>query len=160
AAPSGIATAEAFGTAKLSLALTGAGNIATAEALGTPIVSTPGGAQTISDAGGIASAESFGAAAISAVQAAAGAGQVIRRRRVFVSIDDAVRPRPALPEAQALGALGIASLEAFGVAALRASARIEPAPIAPRSDMGSPTLRMRRPRALRRAEERGLLFAA
>ncbi|MCI0430771.1 MAG: hypothetical protein L0210_09565 [Rhodospirillales bacterium] len=174
ATPSAIASAEAFGTAKLNLALTGAGAIASAEALGTPIVSTPGGAQTLSGAGGIASAEAFGTAAISAAQAAAGAGPAIGPRIIFVS--------SRAPQAQALGPAGIGSAEAFGIAAVTSIARvapasiaqaggfgiakitsiahIAPASIAPRSAVGRPALRMRRPKALRQAEERGLLLAA
>jgi hypothetical protein len=60
--PTGISTAEAFGTAQLDLNITAAGDIVSAETFGGATVTTGGETQNITDAGAIGSAEAFGTA--------------------------------------------------------------------------------------------------
>lgn len=105
-APSGIASTEAFGTAKLTLKLLPTG-IATAEAFGTPILAV--GAAHITP-GGIASAEVFGTAVVSpgpvTVQPSG-----IASTEAFGSVTVAVGAVDLQPSS-------IASAEAFGTASL------------------------------------------
>lgn len=103
--PSGVASAEAFGTAQLNLAIAGVGNIASLEAFGSHVVSS--GATVVSGAGNIASLEALGSASVVP-------------GGVTVSGAGAIASLEALGTAQLnlvlTGAGAIASLEALGSA--------------------------------------------
>lgn len=97
-APSGIASAEAFGTATVSLFIL-PGGIASGEAFGSATVTQTGGTQTIVPSG-IASGEAFGTAAVSRTVAPSG----------VASAEAFGTPRIDL----VITVVGIASGEAFG----------------------------------------------
>jgi hypothetical protein len=119
-APGGIASAEAFGTALITLAIV-PGGIASGEAFGSATVTQTGGTQTIIP-GGIASAEAFGTAAISRTISPTGipSAEAFGTARI-----DFVIAVGGIPSAEAFGTAtisvtisptGIGSAEAFGTA--------------------------------------------
>lgn len=123
--PTGIATAEAFGTAAISTSLTSSpAGVASAGAFGTPALST-----TLATAPtGVASAEAFGAPSISATLQTSPTG--IASGQALGS--------PSLTIPAGLAPTGIASEEAVGTPFILATVQLDPAGIASAEAHGSP----------------------
>lgn len=129
--PSAIASAEAFGTAKLNLKVTGSG-IASAEAFGTLVISTPD-PQSI-QVSGIASGEAFGALTT---------GLYVRPSGIASS--------EAFGDARlsaVIGPTGIASAEAFGTTNVAIEQFVSPSSIATAEAFGTPVLQLGYPQTI------------
>lgn len=139
--PSGIATAEAFGTAKVNgrVALEG---IATAEAFGTPVVAGP------VIASGIATAEAFGTPRVNPSIAPSGIATAEAFGTPVVTATENITIVPTgIATAEAFGTLqlnqqivgtGIATAEAFGT--LSVNQKVVPTGIATAEAFGSPVV--------------------
>lgn len=125
--PSAIASAEAFGTDQLNMNVTGAGAIASGEAIGAPTVSP--GPVTISPSG-IATAEALGSATVTskATISPSGIASAEALGAAVVSAKNTISPS------------GIATGEALGAAVLTALATISPAGIASAEALGADTV--------------------
>ena len=121
--PSALASAEAFGTASVNRKISGAGNIATAEAFGTAVLTQGVPAQTITPSA-IASAEALGTLQLNLKVSPSGVAttEAFGTTKVNQRIDAsgiASAEAVGTPSAQfRIGSSGIASLEAFGTAQL------------------------------------------
>jgi|GEM_PF-1629119 len=130
ASPSGVATAEAFGTATVTVASGGItvspSGIASVEAFGSATISA-----TLAVApGGIATAEAFGTAAVSTTLAVSPSGIATSEAFGTAAVTTVLQIAPS----------GVASDEAFGTAAVLVAQTVSPSGIASGEALGTPAV--------------------